>query len=365
MPVSDGTAFAARARITRSLLFWYRRTRRDLPWRRTRDPYRIWVSEVMLQQTRVSVVAPYYERFLAAFPTPDALASASEEEVLRLWQGLGYYARARNLQRGARWVVERHGGLFPRDPDAARRVPGVGAYTMGAVLSIAYGVRLPAIDANAERVLARLAAITGNLRSTRTKRRLVALATDLLPRRDPGELNQALMELGALVCTPGAPRCEVCPVSGACLAFAEGTAAAIPPRRARVARAVQSTVAAVCRRRGRYLVGCRAEGGLWTGMWEFPWAGTEDPSDSHALARLLEEQCGLQLQGATEADAIRHGLMERTVELRPWRCTVRGRARPRFHRELRWATPEELLALPMPRPHRRIAERVGAGEPHS
>src|ERR1035438_6680659 len=195
----------------RDLLHWYRRHHRQLPWRATRDPYRIWVSEIMLQQTRVETVLPYYARWLRAFPTVHALAQAKDDRVLKLWEGLGYYSRARNLHRAARIVVREYDGKLPRTANGLRQLPGIGRYTAGAIASIAFGERVPLVDGNVARVFARIFAITTNVKAPRTMDKLWQLAEQLIPDRDPGDFNQALMELGALVCTPKNPRCDAWP----------------------------------------------------------------------------------------------------------------------------------------------------------
>ncbi len=219
--------------LARPLLAWFDRHKRDLPWRRTSDPYRIWVSEIMLQQTQVDRVIGYYERFIEAFPTVEALANAPLDDVLRLWEGLGYYSRARNLHAAAQTVVREHGGAFPRSYEALRALPGIGEYTAGAVLSIACGVPTPAVDANAIRVLARLFAIEGDASKGQVRRRITELALQVLPADRPGDFNQALMELGALICIPGRPGCLICPLTDACEARARGLQERIPEVKSR------------------------------------------------------------------------------------------------------------------------------------
>src|SRR6266404_3812291 len=214
----------------RDLLRWYRRQHRQLPWRATRDPYRIWVSEVMLQQTRVDTVLPYYARWLRAFPTIRALAQARADRVLKLWEGLGYYSRARNLHRAAQTVVREYGGKLPRTAEGLRQLPGIGRYTAGAIASIAFDERTPLVDGNVARVFARIFAIRANVKSPRTLDCLWNLAENLLPDTNAGEFNQALMELGALVCTPVNPRCAACPMRRVCLAKARGLVDRLPDR---------------------------------------------------------------------------------------------------------------------------------------
>jgi A/G-specific adenine glycosylase len=229
--------------LRKQLLGWFRQFQRDLPWRRTRDPYRIWVSEIMLQQTRVAAVIPYYERFLARFPDVLALAEAPPEEVLRLWSGLGYYSRARNLQKAAQQIVAQHGGEFPRDHAAALALAGIGAYTGAAILSIAFGAKLAVLDGNVARVLARLGAIRGDLHESRRWQSLQKTAQELLDPKAASDWNQAMMELGAMVCTPRAPQCLLCPVANFCRARQSGEPEAFPEKRKK-REPVQITLAA-------------------------------------------------------------------------------------------------------------------------
>ncbi|MGH7742116.1 MAG: A/G-specific adenine glycosylase, partial [Candidatus Eiseniibacteriota bacterium] len=265
----------------RALVAWYRRHQRDLPWRRTRDPWAIWVSEVMLQQTQVKTALLYYPRFLERFPTPAALARASEPQVLAAWSGLGYYRRARHLHAAAREVVREHGGRVPGDPERFGRLPGIGRYTRGAVLSMGFGLPFAVLDGNVARVLSRVFALKAAVRSPSGARLLWALADALVPRRSPGDWNQAVMELGATICTPRAPRCAACPVSRHCRARELGRIDEFPPvvaRRAsiRVRRAVALISRGEGGRRGTPLrIGerdacvlmVRREGALLEGLW--------------------------------------------------------------------------------------------------
>jgi A/G-specific adenine glycosylase len=215
----------------KQLLGWFRQFQRDLPWRRTTDPYRIWLSEIMLQQTRVTAVIPYYERFLRRFPDVQALAAAAGEEVLRLWSGLGYYSRARNLQKAAQQIMAKHGGQFPARFEDALALPGIGNYTAAAILSIAYGKKLAVLDGNVARVLARLGAIHGDIREPQRWQRLQKTADGLLDVKSPGDWNQAMMELGATLCTPKSPQCLLCPVAQFCEGRKQGIAEFLPEKR--------------------------------------------------------------------------------------------------------------------------------------
>jgi A/G-specific adenine glycosylase len=239
----------------KQLLAWFRQFQRDLPWRRTKDPYHIWISEIMLQQTRVAAVIPYYERFLARFPDMRALAEAPQEDVLRLWSGLGYYSRARNLQKAAQQIVALHGGEFPMEEKAAMALSGIGPYTGAAILSIAFGAKHAVLDGNVARVLARLGAIRGDLRESRRWQSLQSNAQELLDPKAPGDWNQAMMELGAIVCTPRAPQCLLCPVAKFCRARQSGDPESFPEKRKK-REAVQIVLAAavLLTRRGQTLL---------------------------------------------------------------------------------------------------------------
>jgi A/G-specific adenine glycosylase len=264
-------------RFVQPLLEWYRRHKRDLPWRRSRDPYHIWVSEVMLQQTRVETVIPYYERFLERFPTLEALAQAPEEEVLKLWEGLGYYSRARNLQSAVREVCERYGGVVPDTPEQISSLKGVGPYTAGAILSIAYGRPEPAVDGNVMRVLSRFFLIVDDIAKPSTRTRMEELVRGMIPQDAPGDFTQALMELGALVCTPRTPHCLICPVMEHCAARLEGMETALPMKKKAAPPRPEYRAAAVVKDRGgRILIRRRPAGGLLAGMWELPHIWLED-----------------------------------------------------------------------------------------
>ena len=251
-----------RSAIRRKLVRWYRRNKRDLPWRRSHDPYAIWISETMLQQTQVNTVIPYYEKFLHRFPTAAALARAPLPEVLRLWSGLGYYRRAANLRKAARQIVRSHGGKIPQDFTELRALAGVGDYTAGALLSMAFGKPYPAIDGNVRRVLSRLLRITD-------ERKLRALAAELVPPERPGEFNQALMELGATVCTPKNQRCSQCAVNSLCASRSSANAAVLGSRPPVKFKAVVWPMAIV-RRSGKILLRRRAANGLLASLWELP-----------------------------------------------------------------------------------------------
>jgi A/G-specific adenine glycosylase len=302
---------------SRRLLLWYERVRRDLPWRRTRDPWAIWVSEVMLQQTRVETVVPYFERFLARFPDPATLAAAPSEELLACWSGLGYYRRARQLQDAARAVVER-GGL-PRRAAELERLPGIGPYTAAAIASIAFDEPVPVLDGNVVRVASRLAAEAENPARAPVRRRLLAIAATLVDPRRPGDSNQALMELGATVCLPKRPRCGECPLRAQCAARARGDVEGHPWSRRRPTTVRVHHAAAVVRGPdGRVLLVRRglAEEVL-PGLWELP---TVEATDVAQAERALEARYGGRWQLGERAAKLRHGITFRSIELDAYRA---------------------------------------------
>jgi A/G-specific adenine glycosylase len=346
--------------VGRRLPAWFGRHRRDLPWRATRDPYAIWVSEVMLQQTQVATVVPYFRRFLEAFPSLAALAAAPEERVLRLWEGLGYYRRARDLHRGARWLAARHGGAVPDDPQVFGRVPGVGRYTLGAVLSQAFDRRLPVVEANSQRVLCRLFGWREDPRGGPARRRLWQAAGRLLPARNVGEFNQALMELGALVCTPAAPRCGACPLRARCEAHRLGLEKEIPARPAAPATVAVEEVAVVVWRGPRVLLVQRPPEGRWGGLWEFP-HGHVDDAETHeaAAARVLREDAGLAVRPGAELLTVRHGITRYRITLVCLEARYRsGRFRSRSYQRGRWVVPARLPDYPVSAPQRRLARAL-------
>lgn len=323
--------------LQRALLGWYARRRRALPWRGARDPYRIWVSEVMLQQTRIATATPYYRAFLARFPTLRSLARARAADVLAAWSGLGYYRRARSLHAAAREVVREHAARVPDDPAAFGRLPGVGRYTAGAVLSIAYGRALPALDGNAARVLSRLDALPVSVREAAGARALWERAAALVPAARPGDWNQALMELGATVCLPRAPRCADCPLRRLCRARALGQADRFPPATPRRAAERVRLACALVVRRGRVLM-TRREGPLMAGLWEPP---TVEPGGGAAAAALRRRLAELGLRARLEPTGItlRHAVTHRAIEAEVWRGEPSGAVRRSAR--LRWLDPRQ------------------------
>jgi len=307
--------------LAERLLAWYDAHRRDLPWRRSQDPYAIWVSEVMLQQTRVETVVPVYERFLRRFPSLPALAAATEEQVLAEWSGLGYYRRARLLWRAARQVAQP--GELPRTAGELGELPGFGAYTAAAVASIAFGERILVVDGNVERVLSRLRLLGEDPRSSRGRAALRAAGEELLDGRRPGDSNQALMELGATICQPRAPRCPRCPLRGACRAAAEDAQETYPPKQARRARERHRLVAVVVERGGRLLLSRRPDDAPFLpGMWELPnVAGGLAAPD---LPGELAARYGGRWRLGESLGQVRHAITYRSFEVELWRGEWEG-----------------------------------------
>jgi A/G-specific adenine glycosylase len=308
------------------LLDWFCAHQRDLPWRRSRDPYRIWIAEVMLQQTRIAAVMPYYHRFLARFPTVQTLARAREAEVLKLWSGLGYYSRARNLHRAAKIIVTQHKGEFPRELAVALELPGIGVYTAAAVLSIAYDVPLAVLDGNVARVLARINAIRGDLRAPKNWRTLTAAAHSFLASQAPGDWNQSLMELGEVVCTPQSPRCAECPVARHCRAYAKGLTNEIPaPRRKRSPVHMKIAAAILCDPRGRTLL-VQDPGAhdtvLFSRMWQFPAVEVKHHPKAELEAH-LRTTLAIAAISLEPLPSARHGVTFRNITLLPFLARVR------------------------------------------
>jgi A/G-specific adenine glycosylase len=349
--------------LRRRLLAWFDRNRRDLPWRRDRDPYRIWVSEVMLQQTTVAAVVPYFDRFLAEFPTLADLAAADEQAVLKAWEGLGYYRRARHLHRAARALISEHGGRLLDDPAVWRELPGVGRYILGAVLSQAFDRRLPIVEANSARVLCRLFAQNGDTGSTAVRRWLWERAEDVLPKRRVGDFNQALMELGALVCTPTAPDCNSCPLKNDCAARKRGLQADIPRKSAAPTPTDVREVAVVVRHGTRVLLVRRpADARRWQNMWEFP-RGELSAGETYdaAASRLLTPLTGVEAELGPELATIRHGVTRFRITLVALEAEYRGgKFSSLFYTCGIWARPKELGAYPVSAPQRRLATVVAA-----
>jgi A/G-specific adenine glycosylase len=345
------------ARFRRGLIAWYRRNARPLPWRRTADPYRIWISEIMLQQTTVAAVVPYFERFLARFPTLAALAKANEEEVLRHWEGLGYYSRARNIHKTARLIVRELGGLFPDEVGRLTELPGIGRYTAGAIASFAFDRRAPIVEANTLRLYCRLIGFRGDPRSAAGQNMLWEFAGQIVPRHKPGLFNQALMELGATRCTIENADCPRCPVRNCCAAFANGWQRQIPVAAPRPAITEVNEVAVAIHRSGRYLMRKRPAGERWAGLWDFVrFASDENRRTSSAqIARSIRQRTGLAVEIPERIAEIRHSVTRFKITLGCYIAEWSDGEAIESKCEFRWVAPRQLTKLPLSVTGRKLA----------
>jgi len=340
------------------LLTWFAAYKRDLPWRHDRTPYRVWVSEIMLQQTQVETVRDYYLRFMERFPTVSSLADASLQDVLKLWEGLGYYSRARSLHRAAQLVVAEHGGQLPADVAALRALPGIGAYTSGAIASLAFGIPAPAVDGNVRRVLARVLAL-----ETPVKTQLEEAACLLISEEAPGAFNEALIELGASLCRPQRPRCLLCPWCDWCRARELGQQASFPAPKPRKTIPHYDVVAAVTLREdGRVLVAQRPRDAMLGGLWEFP-GGKREAGETleEALRRELQEEMAITLAVGKQLTKVRHAYTHFRITLYAFLCELMdGDPRCIACEDFKWAAVEDLKSLPMAVTDRKISEVVEA-----
>ncbi len=348
------------ARFRRNLATWYRHNARPLPWRTTADPYCIWISEIMLQQTTVAAVVPYFERFLERFPTLETLAAAEEDDVLRLWEGLGYYSRARNVHKAARLIVGERNGAFPNDVDALRTLPGIGRYTAGAIASFAFDRRAPILEANTLRLYCRLLGFRGDPRSADGQRILWEFADRIVPRKHPGLFNQALMELGSTVCTPESPECPQCPVRTSCAATTNGWQDEIPVRAVRAAPTPVTEVAVAVRRRGRYLMRKRPPGERWAGLWDFVRFGWNDGErmSPASIARAVQARAGVEVEIGEQIAEIRHSVTRFRITLCCFVADWRAGEPADGPRSFQWIAPQRFSTLPLSVTGRKLAHLV-------
>ena len=343
--------------LAKVLIRWYTKNRRDLPWRppmgksKPVDPYAVLISEFMLQQTQVATVSGYFLRFMEVFPTLSALGVASEHDVLRLWQGLGYYSRARNLLATARRIQADFGGRIPNEVSELTALPGIGRYTAGAIASIAFDRRAAILDGNVARVLCRLEKIRSDPREPRTVRRLWRLAEKILPRRRCGQFNSALMELGATVCTPRRPKCPTCPVRRFCRAAAAGLQEIIPPPRKSRPTPILARWTICVHRNHRWLLERRPSTGRWAGLWQFPTI----EADHRPTAATIGPRIGLSIADLREIGQIRHALTHRRYVFTAYMATAT--TAPRLQNR-KWIKLADLHKFPLSRPQLRIAEML-------
>jgi len=348
-----------------ALLAWYDRSAAALPWRRDTDPYHVWLSEIMLQQTQVETVKPYYEKFLAAYPTVRDLASAPLDHVLKNWEGLGYYSRARNLHRAAQVVTTQHGGLFPSTVEGLLELPGIGRYTAGAIASIAFAARAPVLDGNVIRVFSRLLDLPDDVTDTKTQAKLWQIADDWLPDTRVGDYNQSLMELGRVICKPRNPLCGDCPIRTHCAAYANGTQADRPVKKAKAATPhYQVTAGMIWDDQGRLLIAQRPHDGLLGGLWEFP-GGKQEAGESleACLMRELREELAIDVRVGELFARVDHAFTHFKITLHAFTCEYLpegGEPQAIGAAAFAWVTPDELDQYPFGKADRQVIAALRA-----
>ena len=370
-PLFEPLDSATRSGLRRRLKSWYAKRARSLPWRETGEAYPIWISEIMLQQTTVTAVVPYFEKFLARFPTIHELAEAEQDDVLRHWEGLGYYSRARNIHKTAKLLVDESDGAFPRTVDELTALPGIGRYTAGAILSFAFDIPAPIVEANTLRLFSRMLAYENDPRASRGQKTLWAFAEHLLPRNDVGSFNQSIMELGSLVCTPAEPDCPNCPVQKNCQAFALGKQELIPKKPAppKITQVVEVSVAV--QRDGKFLLRQNPEGQRWAGLWDFIRFPVEDESlipesgfeSARALPRrflnhvekTVDEQTGLEVQIERSLAEQKHAVTRYQIRLQCLFANVESLGEFSESETQRWVSPAEFDTYPLSTTGRKLA----------
>lgn len=343
------------------LLAWYDEHKRDMPWRDCGDPYKIWLSEIMLQQTRVDQATPYFNRFIERFPTVYDLAEAEQQEVLKVWEGLGYYSRARHLHDAAQLVVEEFNGSVPNTWDKITELKGVGPYTASAILSIAFQKKYAVVDGNVIRVLSRYLGIEDDVRATKTKNAIQDAADELIPDDRPGDFNQALMELGATICTPSSPDCESCPIQGNCVARKTMKTEDIPyksPKKKRPHH--QIGVGIVMNENEEVLIALRPEDAMLGGMWEFPGGKQEeDEQIEQTVVRELKEELGIDIAIKKPFMKLDHAYSHFKITMHAYLCELQnGKPKPQSSQEIRWIPIDELADYPFPKANRKLTDKL-------
>lgn len=344
----------------RRLLAWYQKHARELPWRQSSDPYRVWVSEIMLQQTQVDTVRPYFKRFIEAFPTVADLAAAKEQTVLRLWEGLGYYRRARSLHAAAKQVVDSHRGTMPRDVETLQTLPGIGRYTAGAIVSIAYDKPAPILEANTIRLFTRLTAFAGEPTKAAGQRFLWGAAEEVLPAKNVARFNQALMELGSLVCKPAEPLCVSCPVSQLCRANLEGRVDSLAPTTKKLKFTEVREAAVVIRKAGKLLLRQCGDEERWAGLWDFPRFAIDAEGPLFAadeIANNVQKQTGIRCDPGALITTIKHGVTRFRITLECYEATATG---GRVQSTAKWVRPGDLGELPLSVTGRKLAKMISS-----
>ena len=344
-----------------SILNWYQNNKRDLPWRVTDDPYRIWVSEIMLQQTRVDTVIPYYHRFIETFPTVYKLAKANQQQVLKCWEGLGYYSRGRNLHQAAQTVVELFSGEVPSTYEKITSLKGIGPYTAAAILSIAFQKHYAVVDGNVIRVITRYFGIRDDIRKSATKKLVQDHVDELIPKNQPGDFNQAVMELGALICKPQKPECEKCPVSAHCIAFRRVETESIPYKSA--AKKVphhQIAVGLIINKKNELLIALRPNDSMLGGLWEFP-GGKKEKNESlkKTVQRELKEELGVDVEVFDKYRDLKHAYSHFKITLHAYWCRIlNGDPFPKSSQKLKWVSLDEIREFPFPKANKTLIDSL-------
>lgn len=342
-----------------SLIKWYNKNKRELPWRKTKDPYKIWVSEIMLQQTQVETVLPYYKRFLQTFPNLKSLANAELSQVLKMWEGMGYYARARNLLKAAQIIAKEHKGKMPSNSDELIKIPGIGPYTAAAVASIAFNENVPVVDGNVARVLSRVLRIEEPL--IKNKNKFANAAKKLLPQGQSADFNQAMMELGALICVPQSPKCAECPVSVFCKAYQElADPSVLPVKTPKKETPHYDVVVGIIWHKGRIFIDQRPENGLLGGLWEFPGGKQEDGETlEECLEREILEELDIQVKVDKHFLTVRHAYTHFKITLHSFQCKLlKGAPKPQKAVDWKWVRPQEMTKYAFPKANKRILETL-------
>ena len=350
--------------IQQSLLKWFKAHQRALPWRKKYEPYHVWISEIMLQQTQVVTVLPYFDRWIKKLPTIQSVAEAKEDTILKLWEGLGYYSRARNLQKAAKMIVEKFDGKFPEKYEDILSLPGIGKYTAGAITSIAFNQNYPVVDGNVIRVISRLKAFKGNTRLPVNIQKMWKWAGDLLAKGEARDFNQAMMELGALICTPKNPKCDQCPVQKFCSGFSSGIQEELPNRGEKKKTESIKVSIAVIQKNGKFFVQKRPSSGLMGGLWEFPGGKVEKKETSkQALIREIKEELGITLKGIKKITEIKHAYTRFKVDLHCYSAEIKeGTISLKSAQEGKWVTLADLKKLPFPAANVRLIDQLNYSE---
>lgn len=341
--------------IPQNLLQWFEKNKRDLPWRKTKDPYRIWVSEIMLQQTRVDTVIEYYNRFLGRFPTIRDLAEAEEQEVLKYWQGLGYYSRARNLHKGAKMIMEQYGGVFPNKLEKVKKIPGIGAYTSGAILSIAFNLPYPAVDGNVLRVFARIFNIKEDIIQASTVKLIQQKVSQYMPDNRASEFTEALMELGALICVPTAPLCLTCPLFHQCEARQQGIQEELPIKTKKTKPRKMHMVFCVVRHNDKILIQKNPYGNILKEMWGFPVKEGMGKEDEKTVKQILDE-IGTSSQTIEKVGTARHIFSHMDWDMHIYQCQTSDAGLS--DEQYQWVTKKDITSYPFPKVYRRVLEKI-------